>query len=268
MGAMTYTGSRFLLGAISLIPVALLFERRRSSPDERKYTLRYGIIVGLILFTSVTLQQYGIEVTRSSGKAGFITGLYIIFVPVIGLVFKKKPSVFVWAGVLLAFAGLYFLSVFENGFGNIGLGDLLLLLCSLGWTAHIIFVDKFSQKIRPLRFSMTQFAVCGILSAIGALAFEKIEVSQFQIGYMTILYGGILSVGVAYTLQIVGQRNLPPAKCAVIFSLESLFAALGGVLIGGESMSKWEYLGCALIFAGIIISQFQRRSGKVNTTSQ
>jgi drug/metabolite transporter (DMT)-like permease len=254
MGAFTFGGVRFLLGAVSLIPVIAIFERGRSDKAQRRSTLFCGLATGLVLFAAVMLQQYGIELTRSAGKAGFITGMYIVFVPIAGLVMKKRATLFTWIGVAFAISGLYLLSV-TDGFGSIGFGDLLLVAGAIGWTFHIIFIDRFAPRIRPLRFSLVQFTVCGALSLAGAFIFEDVRLIQLKNGIIPILYGGLLSVGVAYTLQTIGQKKVPPAKAAIIFSMEALFAALGGALLSRERMSLRGYAGCAFIFAGILLSQ-------------
>jgi drug/metabolite transporter (DMT)-like permease len=260
MGAFTYSGVRFLLGAVSIIPVIAIFERGKSTKPQRRSTLLCGLVVGLVLFAAVTLQQFGIQITRSAGKSGFITGLYIVFVPVVGIFMKKHTTLFTWIGVVFAISGLYLLSV-TDGFGSIGTGDLLLVGGAVCWTFHIILIDRFAPRIRALRFSMVQFTVCGVISLACAFIFEDIRLIQLKNGLVPLLYGGLLSVGVAYTLQTIGQKKVPPAKAAIIFSMESLFAALGGALISHERMSMRGYLGCACIFAGILLSQIvvQRR---------
>jgi len=259
MGALTYGGTRFLLGAAALIPVIIVFERGKTDSKSRRSTLLCGSVTGLVLFAAVTLQQYGIELTRSAGKAGFITGLYIVFVPVTGIFMRQRASVFTWLGVAFALAGLYFLSVTE-GFGSIGGGDLLLVAGAVCWTLHIIVIDRFSTRVRTLRFCCVQFGVCGMLSLIGAFLLEDISINIISNGLLPILYGGLLSVGVAYTLQTIGQKRVPPARAAIIFSMESLFAVLGGAVISGERLTLRGYLGCALILSGILISQIKQNS--------
>ena len=254
MGAFTFGGVRFAIGTLSLLPVILLFERGRGRPGEAKQTLLYGSLAGVVLFAASTLQQYGILLTNSAGKSGFITGLYTVLTPIFSIALGKKPSLLTGLGALSAFAGLYFLSAPE-GFGRVGLGDGLLVAGAVFWTFHIMVVDAYAPRLRPIRFSAVQFAVCAILSLISMAIFEQPTVGAIWAGRVPLLYGALLSVGVAYTLQIVGQRHVEPSKAAIVFSLESLFAALGGFLLLREVLGWKQYLGGALMFLGIILSQ-------------
>ncbi|MDR1914375.1 MAG: DMT family transporter [Clostridiales bacterium] len=262
MGTYTFNGVRFMLGAVSLIPVIFFLERDAGTADERKYTLIAGIAGGLILFTASTLQQFGVVFTGSAGKAGFITGLYTVLVPIIGVFLGRKITALTWTGAISAVVGLYLLSVPE-GATSIGIGDIVLLIGAFFWAIHIIVIDRYANRVKPLRFSMTQFWVCGISSIICALIFEDISPAGIIAGLAPILYGGVMSVGIAYTLQTLGQRGVEPAKAAIIFSLESLFSALGGAILLGETMSARGYVGCALIFTGIIVSQITLRKKAV-----
>jgi len=261
VSSFTFNGVRFGLGALMLIPVTLLFEHDADSKPRRRYTFRAGLIGGIVLFLAASLQQFGVEFTESAGKSGFITGLYVVIVPVLGIFLGRKANMFVWLGAVLACAGLYLLSM-RDGFLSLELGDAVLLIGALLWAVHILIVDRFAGGVNPVLFSMVQFFTCSILSLICAFMFEDVRVASILAGYVPILYAGCLSVGIAYTLQIFGQRYVEPAKAAIIFSLESLFAVLGGALILGESMDVYGYIGCALIFAGIITSQLRlkRRS--------
>ena len=254
MGSLTYGGVRFAIGTLSLLPVILLFERRRGAPGETKQTLLYGSLAGVILFAASTLQQYGILLTQSAGKSGFITGLYTVLTPIFSIALGKKPGLLTGLGAVSAFAGLYFLSAPE-GLGRVTLGDGLLVAGAVFWTLHIMVVDAFAPRVRPIRFSSVQFAVCAILSLLAMSLFEQPTVGALWAGRAPLLYGALLSVGVAYTLQIVGQRHVEPSKAAIIFSLESLFAALGGFLLLREVLSWKGYLGGGLMFLGIVLSQ-------------
>ena len=261
MGALTYGGVRFAMGTLSLLPVILLFERKKGPPGETKKTLLYGMLSGMILFAASTLQQYGILYTQSAGKSGFITGLYTVLTPLFSIALGKKPGLLTGLGAVSAFAGLYFLSAPE-GLGKVGLGDILLVAGAVFWTLHIMVVDVYGNRVRPIRFSAVQFAVCAAISLIAMPLFEQPDFSQLRGGLVPLLYGGFLSVGVAYTLQIVGQRNVEPSKAAIIFSLEALFAALGGFLLLQEILGWKQYLGSALMFAGIILSQLKMKAKK------
>ncbi len=251
VGPLTYGGVRFLLGAASLVPVALVFEK--NGWFDRK-TVTYGVATGLVLFAASTLQQYGVALTNSAGKAGFITSLYIVAVPITGTFVGRRAGIGVWLGAATALSGVYLLSVRE-GFGMVGMGDLLLLIGVIFWTAHILVIDRWARKVYPIRYSITQFLICGIINLALAFTFEEVSLSGIAAGCMPIIYGGLLSVGIAYTLQIMAQRHVPPAQAAIIFSLESLFAALGAAVILGERMDTRGYIGCLLIFAGILVSQ-------------
>jgi len=261
MGAFTYGGVRFAMGALLLLPVILLFERKRGAPGEVRQTLLYGALAGVVLFIASTLQQYGILLTQSAGKSGFITGLYTVLTPLFSIALGKKPGLLTGLGAVSAFAGLYFLSAPE-GLGRVTLGDGLLVGGAVFWTLHIMVVDAFAPRVRPIRFSSVQFAVCAGMSLISMALFESPQASQLRAGLAPLLYGGLLSVGLAYTLQIVGQRHVEPSKAAIIFSLESLFAALGGFLLLREVLGWKGYLGGALMFLGIILSQVKGRVRK------
>ena len=261
MGPFTFGGARFAMGALSLLPVILIFERKRGKPGEARQTLLYGALAGLILFAASTLQQLGINALEAAGdpaaaKSGFITGLYTVLTPIFSIALGKKPGLLTGLGAAAAFAGLYFLSV-PDGFKSAGIGDGLLVAGAVCWTFHIMAVDAFAPRLRPIRFSAVQFAVCAGLSLASMALFEAPRISHLRAGLVPLLYCGLLSVGVAYTLQIVGQRRVEPAKAAIIFSLESLFAALGGFLLLHEAFGWKGYLGGGLMFLGIILSQIK-----------
>ncbi|GHV07330.1 permease [Clostridia bacterium] len=256
VGAFTFGGVRFALGAISLIPVALIFERDTGDKAKRRRTFLSGAVCGLVLFFASSFQQFGIVVTGSAGRSGFITGLYIILVPIFGVFLGRRLTALQWGGAAAALVGMYLLSV-TDGFGSINFGDILLIICAVFWTLHILIIDRYANNINSVRFSITQFAVCSALSLICAFATEDVTWAGIVAGKVPILYGGLLSVGVAYTLQVVGQRGVKPEKAAIIFSLESLFSVVGGAVLLGEQMTPRGYAGCALIFAGIILSQLK-----------
>ena len=291
----TFNGISFLIGAASLLPVLALSSRgakrgcqkgqapaalhvhvsRRDRPllasagaNERtsrwtqwKPLLPYGAILGAILFCAANLQQFGVEGTGSAGKSGFITGLYIIIVPIFGIFLKRPAGLFIWFGAALAVIGLYLLSVPPGGLGGMGRGDALLFAGAFFWALHILTIDRFVAHADPLKLSFLQFLFCGGFCLIAAIVTgEPITAAALSGAAFPLLFRGIASVGVAYTLQTVGQRDVAPAKASVIFSLESVFAALGGAVLIHEIMSGRSYLGCALIFAGILLSQIPRKS--------
>jgi drug/metabolite transporter (DMT)-like permease len=262
VGPFTFNGIRFALGSMSLIPLIIYFNRRKKSDSSgenntyvnSKRTILYGAVVGIALYAGATLQQVGIIYT-TTGKASFITGLYIVLVPIAGIFLKHKTGRNAWLGVLLSVVGLYLLSVNENF--TINYGDMLEVIGAVFWTIHILVIDYFSKKMDALVLSCIQFATCSILSLVTALIFEKITISGISSALVPILYGGLLSVGVAYTLQVVAQKNAKPSHVALILSMESVFGAVGGAIILGETMSSRGYLGCILIFAGILVSQIK-----------
>lgn len=254
VGAFTFNGIRFLLGTISLIPVILIFEKEKFNKEKFKKTLVSGLLAGVVLFIASTLQQFGVEITRSAGKAGFLTGLYIVLVPLIRFIMGKKTSVLTFFGAIFAVVGLFFLCMTGDEI-SFGIGDIVLIIGAFFWAGHILVVDKFVNNVSPLKFSMTQFFICGFLSVIFALFTEKIENSSIQSAGIPILYGGFMSVGVAYTCQILGQKDADPTFASIVFSTESVFSAIGGAIIIHEIMSGRGYFGCVLIFIGIILSQ-------------
>lgn len=257
VGAFTFNGIRFALGALSLFPVIMLFEKEKTTKESFFKTLKAGVICGVVLFIASTLQQVGVEITNSAGKSGFITGLYTVFVPIAAFLFmKKKTSILTWIGAVLAVGGLYLLCM--TGEESVGIGDLVLLLGTVFWTVHILAIDKFMvDGISPLRFSQMQFAVCAVLSLICAFIFEDISFVAIKSALLPILYGGFMSVGIAYTCQVLGQKEADPTFAAIVLSTESVFGAIGGVILAGESMTVSAYIGCCLIFAGIVLSQLK-----------
>ncbi|MDR1409703.1 MAG: DMT family transporter [Oscillospiraceae bacterium] len=262
MGPFTFNGIRFVLGALALIPVALLFEKGKSGKTERRRTLIAGVIGGTVLCFASNLQQLGIDWTQSAARSGFITGLYMIFVPLAGIFLKRKTTKFTWIGAVFALGGLYALSIGENGVESLK-GDIVLLIGAVFWAAHILVIDGFAARVRPLRFSMTQFWVCALESLVIAASTEDITPAGLAGGAMPIFYCGLLSVGVAYTLQVVSQRHIEPARASVIFSTETLFSALGEMLILREFLAPTGYIGCALIFVGILLAQVRPKAMRV-----
>ena len=257
LGTFWFNGIRFFIGAISLLPVIFLFERKKVDRDEWKKLLLIGSICGVILFVASALQQFGIYLSGNSSKAGFITGLYMVFVPFCGIFMHKRITVEAWLGALVAVVGLYFVS-FTNGATAIDIGDLIVLFGAFFWTAHIVCIDSFAGNISPLRFSLIQFIVCGILNIALAPILEShvvVSAETVSVALIPLLYCGIFSVGVAYTCQVLGQRGTEPALSSIILCTESVFAAVGGWLIRDEVLGVKGYFGCALIFAGILLSQ-------------
>ena len=239
-------------------------EGRGSEPESVavQYTWRQkelfvgGICCGVALFVASNLQQFGIKYT-TVGKAGFITALYIVIVPLLGIFLKKTVGLRVWISVVLAVAGLYLLCI-TDGFSISG-GDFLVLLCALCFSVHILVIDYFSPRVDGVRMSCIQFLVCGLLSGVGMLFTEHFDLSAVLQAWMPILYAGVMSCGVAYTLQIVGQKGMNPTVASLILSLESVVSVLAGWLILGQKLSPRELSGCVLMFAAIILAQCPRK---------
>lgn len=227
VGAFTFNGVRFALGSISLVPLIIYFNKKKAAePSEETdaSALIPGIIVGSVLFIGASLQQIGLAYT-TAGKAAFITGLYIVLVPLLGVFLKQRIGLNTWMGVVLAASGLYFLSVNEDF--TIAFGDFLEIIGAFFWAVHILVIDHFTKKVDPLKLSFVQFVMCSVLSIITAFIFEDVSVSGMSQAVIPILYGGLLSVGVAYTLQAVAQRHAKPSHAAVILSMETGICSYG-----------------------------------------
>lgn len=261
VGTYTFNGVRFALGSLSLLPLILFFKKRSENKSNeaghkvaKSYTLLAGGCMGAVLFIASSLQQIGLSYT-SAGKAGFITGLYIVIVPILGIFLKHHISKLTWVSVILAAAGLYFLSV-TGGF-SIAKGDVFEIIGAFFWAVHILLIDNFTRKAEPLKLSFIQFVVCSVLSLAVAFMTENITVNGISEAAIPILYGGICSVGIAYTLQAVAQKYARPSHAAIILSMESVFASIGGLVILHENLGARGYSGCALMLAGVLLSQVQ-----------
>lgn len=255
----TFGASRFLLGALVLIPVILIFDKKNNKDRDnkvnyqRKDLIKGGALCGSALFLGASFQQVGIVYT-TAGKAGFITALYIILVPLFGLLFlKRKITKMVWIGVGLSTVGLYLLCI-KEGF-TIEIGDAVVMAGTIFWALQILFVDAFNDKTDGLKLSCAQFITAGTLSAIAALIFENPSVEIIIDCGGPILYTAIMVVGVAYTFQIIGQKTTDPNVAAIIMSMESLFAVISGALFLKETMNMQEILGCIFMFAAVILTQ-------------
>ncbi|MBZ4684440.1 MAG: hypothetical protein JG774_185 [Desulfomicrobiaceae bacterium] len=254
MGPLTFNGIRFLLGGLTLIPLAWgLGERTLPA----LWMLRRGMVLGVVLFLGAWLQQLGICWT-TAGNAGFITGLYVLLVPVLGYPFGQRAGLGTWTGACLALTGMYLLSVTE-GF-SMNRGDVFVLFSAVFWAVHVLAIGRFSTGLRAgeaVVLSIIQFLTCGLISLAGALATETVALGGIRQGIVPILYGGLGSVGVAYTLQVIAQRHARPAPAAIILSLEAVFAALGGWAILGETMTLRAMFGCVLMLTGTITAQLR-----------
>ena len=259
----TFNALRSFIGAAALYLFYKVTNREKTSffPKEKGERKQYYIaaaVCGLMLTISVNLQQFGLAAypngAAAEARGGFITALYVVLVPVISFFMGKKTSPVIWISVLVALGGFYLLCL-SGGAGGIYIGDLLIFICAVSFSLHILSIDKFVGVTGGVKLSVMQFTVVGVLSSVLALIFERPELSNILAAAPQILYLGIMSSGVAYTLQIVGQKNLEPTTASLIMSLESVFAALGGWLILHNTMTPRELLGCGLVFAGVIISQ-------------
>jgi drug/metabolite transporter (DMT)-like permease len=257
LGPFTFNTARFTLGSLSLIPLLLInqkrkFEKEKFLPLNDKKLLYGGISAGTVLFLGATFQQGGLVYT-DAGKAVFITGFYVILVPILGLFISQKTSLLTWLGAVVAIVGLYFLSVNETF--DINIGDVLVLIGAFFWAIQILVIGYYSTKVDPFRLAFSQFVVCAVLSFVAALITETIVLQNVLLAYLPILYAGLFSVGMAFTIQVVAQREANPANAAIIMSLEAVFAVLGGWIILSESIPARGLLGCLLMLVGMILSQ-------------
>lgn len=262
IGAFTFNGIRCFLGGLVLLPFIMFTDKKRAQTNDKTDSIDYswknkklltgGILCGIILCIASNLQQIGITYT-TVGKAGFITALYVVLVPIAGIFLHKKTSVLIWISVVLSVIGLYLLCIKEDI--SIQKGDFYVLLCAIVFTLHIIIIDYFVNFVDGVKMSCIQFFVCSVLSFIVMLFTETPDMNNIFSASVSILYAGILSCGVAYTLQIVGQKGINPTVASLILCLESVISALAGWLILGQKLSTREFTGCALMFTAIILSQ-------------
>ena len=265
IGPFTFNGVRSIIGAFTLLP-CILFQKKScrkiiEEGSSRKDLVVGGLLCGALLFVASSLQQIGIKYT-SAGKAEFITSCYIVIVPLIGIFMKKTSGWKIWAAVVLALAGLYCLCI-TDGF-TVGKGDIFIFLCAMAFSAHILVIDYFSPRVNGVVLSCIQFFVCGVASLPCMFVFETPDMVAIISAWMPILYAGVLSCGVAYTLQIIGQRNVNPTIASLILSLESCFSVLAGWVILHEKLSMKESLGCVLMFMAIILAQLPDKKASVD----
>lgn len=255
VGPFTFNAARAFIGFLFLLIICVALRIKNKPRHDRQYykdLIIGGICCGLALTLAVNLQQKGIE-TTTSGKAGFITALYIVLVPIFGLFFKKSAPKMIWISVVIAVAGLYFLSISEEL--SIAVGDFYMLLCAFCFTGHILVIDRFTAKVDGIELSCMQFLVCAILSSFGMVATETPVWADIAACAIPLLYVGVLSSGVAYTLQILAQKDSNPTVVSLLMSLESVFATVFGALILHEAMSGREYFGCALMLVAVVLAQ-------------
>ncbi len=253
-GPFMFNAIRFALGSISLLPLIWLFpDKKENKAKFDSKTLWFGgLFIGLALFIAASLQQIGVVYT-TAGNAGFITGLYVVIVPMLGIFFGKKTGLGIWIGALMALGGMYLLSVKEGL--QIQKGDLYVFFSAFFWASHMLLISHYAGRANAIKLAAIQFAVCSVFSFFPAFLTEQNSINGIFDATVPILYGGIMSVGVAYTLQVIGQRKAHPSIAAVILSTESVFALLGGWLLLSETVDLRSAIGCSLMFAGIIIAQ-------------
>lgn len=266
VGPFTFMAARYFLALISLGLISIIYKLQNNKKDvnektdhtssKNKKLILGGIVMGSFLFLGSAFQQVGIQYT-SVGKAGFITSLYIVLIPLFGIFTHKKIRLVIWFGVLLAVVGLYLLTIKENL--SIGYGDLIVLLGSFVWAGHILSIDYFSKKVDPVYISFFQFSFCFLLSVIAMFIVEKPDFQNIIKGWFPIFYAGVISAGIGFTLQIIGQKNTEPTIASLIMSLESVFGALAGYYLLNEVLTVKELIGCVLLFGAIIIAQLPEK---------
>lgn len=261
VGPFTFNGIRFALGALVLSPFVFFSAPRKgrsdvpAEPEGHGGILKVGLLAGLVLFAGASLQQMGMVYT-TAGNAGFITGLYVVLVPILGLFLSQHASSGAWIGAAFAAAGLYLLSITKDF--TICFGDILVFAGAFFWAAHVLIIGRFSPNMDSFKLAIIQYCVCSALSLSVAGARENISMGSLVNAAWPILYGGIISVGIAYTLQIVGQRKAPSTHAAILMSLESVFAAVGGGIMLHEHLSTRQLAGCSLMLLGMLVSQLWR----------
>lgn len=277
VGPFTFNTARFLIGAIVLLPVIWFMDRQRAKeqnaegvsrinpdtdgaakndPADRKTVIIGGICCGTALAVASTLQQWGILFT-TVGKAGFITAMYIVIVPLLGVFIGKKVRPLIIGCVAIAVVGFYFLCMTESL--RLGLGDFLVLLCAIAFSIHILVIDHFSPKVDGVKMSAIQFLTAAIISAVPTLLWEQPVFTEILQAWQPVLYAGVMSCGVAYTLQIIAQKNADPTVASLLLSLESVFSVLAGWVLLGQGLSLKELFGCVLIFCAIILAQLPEK---------
>ena len=260
MGPFLFNTARFFIGTVFLFPIVWYLSKKNKTPTTKetstKKLLIAGTIAGLFLFLASSFQQVGIQYT-TAGKAGFITGLYIFFVPLIGIFFGQRTGSGTWLGAFIAVIGLYLLSI--NDDFSIARGDLLQLICAVFFAAHILVVGYVAKRMDPLKLSLIQYVVSGVLSFFIAIAIEVITWQMIVDTAIPLLYAGIMSIGVGYTLQVVAQQHAKSSHAAIILGLEGAFAVLGGWLILDENLSTRGLIGCGLMLSGMFLSQLLPR---------
>ena len=256
LGPYAFNVCRFLVGALSLLPLLFFFRKKESGPTELNPSFwKFSILAGFALFGGATLQQVGIQYT-TVGKAGFITGLYVVIVPILGLFLRQKIGMWTVIGCTLAVLGLYFLSIKEDF--SMGWGETMVLIGAFFWAVHVQVIGTANKRnLNPIKLALVQYLVCAALNLLLSLVFETFHLDQVILASGAILYAGIVSVGIAFTLQVIAQKKVEPSRAAIILNLEAVFAVLAGWLFFTELLTMKEWLGCGLMFLGMILSQMK-----------
>lgn len=265
MGAFTYNGTRMIIGAFAILPVIAAKNKGKmlktlSTPESWKALFSGGLICGVLMFVATNLQQFGIGLGTTAGKSGFITAAYVILVPLFGVFFRRRASLFIWGSALLCAVGMYFLCMADFSAGWTGVlqnlsfstGDLLTLLCAVAFACHILTVDRVVGKTDGVWLSAVQFFVAGTLSVASAFLFETPTAASIREGAGAILYSAVFSCAIAYTCQILGQRDTPPALASILMCLEAVIAVIGDAVLLHTALSTEEILGCVLMFTAIV----------------
>lgn len=255
VGTFTFNAVRFALGSIFMVPIFFLTTRRKGrseEPSTGKHFVFGCCMAGVILFLAACSQQAGIAYT-TAGKAGFITGLYMVIVPIMGFFLRQQLGFGTLFGVVLASLGMYFLCISESF--SIGKGDLLVLVSAIFWAGHVQIIGWLSVRFDPIRIALFQYVVCAVLSAVGAILTEEVVIANIRSAIVPIMYAGFISTGIAFTLQVIAQRDSLPTHAAIVMSMETVFAALGGYLILSEVMALRDMIGCGFILSGMLMSQ-------------
>ena len=262
MGPFLFSGVRFLIGVVALSPVVWYLSKKPQQNNKAEVSAKKlvfaGTVAGLLLFGGISCQQVGLQYT-TAGKAGFITGLYIFFVPLIGLFLGQRTGSGTWLGATIALFGLYLLSIKEDF--TIAEGDLLQLICAVFFAAHVLAIGYLAKRMDTLKLALVQYLVCGVISLLIAIAIEMISWDMILATAIPLLYAGVMSTGIAYTLQVVAQQHAHSSHAAIILSLEGAFAVLGGWLILDEHLPARGLLGCALMLTGMFLSQLFPKLG-------
>lgn len=261
IGPMAYNGIRFIIGSVSLLPLIWFFDKKRNYrnpvPNSNRRLWKAGLISGLVLFGAASTQQIGIVYT-TAGNAGFITSIYVIIVPVFGMFVKQKVNIQTWVGATIALVGLYFLTISEGLI--LVIGDMLVFGSAFIWAVQVLLASYYAVRVNVIKLAAIQFALTGVLSLVISFFTETYGLQNIYDAMIPILYGGFMSVGLAFTLQLIAQQKAKPSHAAIILSTESVFAAIGGWLILNEHLTRIETMGAALMLAGVILSQLKKKN--------